>query len=75
MLFYQNITIGDGIIFQCIGSFFIAGGGFFYYREKKQDFLSTMYVENTGANDSLFAEYEDLLGKNDPDKKNMTLPL
>lgn len=75
VLFYQNIVIGDGITFQCIGSIFIMIGGFLYYREKKQDFLSTVYVENTGANDSLFAEYEDILGKNDPDKKNMTLPL
>ncbi|MDD5377018.1 MAG: hypothetical protein PHH16_02765 [Candidatus Gracilibacteria bacterium] len=75
VLFYQNIVIGDGIVFQSIGSIFIAIGGLLYYREKKRDFLSTMYVENTGANDSIFAEYEDILGKNDPDKKNMTLPL
>lgn len=75
VLFYPNIVIGDGIIFQCIGSFFITIGGWLYYREKKQDFLSTMYVENNGACDSLFAEYEDILGKTDPDKKNMTLPL
>jgi hypothetical protein len=34
-----------------------------------------MYVENTGADDSLFAEYEDILGKNKRDKENMTLPL
>lgn len=75
VLFYQNIAIGDGITFQCIGSIFITIGGFLYHREKKRDFLSTTYVENTGANDSLFAEYEDILGRNDPDKKNMTLPL
>lgn len=75
VLFYQNITIGDGITFQYIGSLFIIIGGLLYYREKKQDFLSTVYVENTSANDSMFAEYEDILGKNDPDKKNMTLPL
>ena len=75
VLFYQNIILGDGITFQCIGSFFITVGGFLYYREKKQNFLSTMYVENAWANDSLFAEYEDILWKNDPDKKNMTLPL
>ena len=75
VLFYQNIVIGDGITFQCIGSIFITIGGFLYYREKKQDFLSTMYVENTGANDSFLTEYEDLLRRNDPDKKNMTLPL
>lgn len=61
VLFYQNIVIGDGIIFQCIGSLFISIGGFLYYREKKQDFLNTMYVENAGANDSLFADYEDIL--------------
>jgi len=75
VLFYQNIVIGDGIIFQYIGSFFITVGGFLYYREKKQDFLSTMYVENAQASDSFLADYEDILGKNDPDKKNMTLPL
>lgn len=61
VLFYQNIIIGDGITFQSIGSIFITMGGFLYYREKKQDFLSTMYVENTGAGESLFAEYEDIL--------------
>lgn len=61
VLFYQNIAIGDGIVFQCIGSIFISIGGLLYYREKKRDFLSTMYVENTGANDSLFAGYEDIL--------------
>jgi hypothetical protein len=75
VLFYPNIIIGDGITFQCIGSIFISLGGLLYFREKKRDFLSTVYVENTGANDSIFAEYEDILGKNDPDKKNMTLPL
>ena len=75
VLFYQNITIGDGVIFQCIGSIFISIGGLLYYREKKQDFLMTVYVENNGASDSILAEYEDILGKNDPDKKNMTLPL
>lgn len=75
VLFYQNIVTGDGIIFQCIGSIFISIGWLLYYREKKKDFLLTVYVENTGANDSMFAEYEDILGKNDPDKKNMTLPL
>ena len=75
ILFYKNIAVGDGIIFQFIGSIFIITGGLLYYRENKQDFLSTMYVENTSANDSLFAEYNDILGKNDPDKKNMTLPL
>ena len=74
-LFYKNITIGDGIIFQFIGSIFIAIWGYLYYREKKQNFLNTLYVENTGATESLFAEYEDILKKNDPDKKNMTLPL
>lgn len=75
VLFYQNITIGDGIIFQSIASIFISVGGLLYYREKKQDFLNTMYVENSGASDSLFEEYEEILGKNGPDKKNMTLPL
>lgn len=47
ILFYQNIIMGDGIIFQCIGSIFISFGGLLYYREKKKDFLNTMYVENT----------------------------
>ncbi len=75
VLFYQNIVIGNGIIFQCIGSIFITIGGFLSYQKKKQEFLSTMYVENTGADDSLFAEYEDILGKNKRDKENMTLPL
>ncbi len=32
-LFYKNITIGDGIIFQFIGSIFIAIWGYLYYRE------------------------------------------
>lgn len=67
--------MGDGVIFQSIGSIFITAGGLLYYREKKQDFLLTMYVENTWASDSLLSEYEDILGKNDPDKKNMSLPL
>ncbi|MDD2916888.1 MAG: hypothetical protein PHH70_03535 [Candidatus Gracilibacteria bacterium] len=75
MLFYQNITIGDGIVFQCMGSMFIILGGVFYYRERKRDFLNTVYVENIVAHDSMFADYEAILGKNDPDKKNMTLPL
>ncbi|OIP54955.1 hypothetical protein AUK10_00270 [Candidatus Gracilibacteria bacterium CG2_30_37_12] len=75
VLFYPNIVIGNGIIFQCIGSIFITLGGLLSYHRKKQEFLSTMYVENTGADDSLFAEYEDILGKNKRDKENMTLPL
>jgi len=75
VLFYQNIVIGDGITFQCIGSIFITAGGLLYYREKKQDLLNTVYVENASTNDSLLAEYEEILGKNGADKKNMTLPL
>jgi hypothetical protein len=61
VLSYKNIIINDGITFQCIGSLFITLGGILYFREKKQIVLSTMYVENTGANDALFAEYEDIL--------------
>lgn len=61
ILFYQNIVIGDGVTFQSIGSIFIMIGGFLYYREKKQDFLNTMYVENAVANESIFADYEGIL--------------
>ena len=75
VLFYQNITIGNGIIFEFIGSIFIFIGGIFYYREKKSELLKTMYVENSQASASILEEYEDILKKNEPNKKNMTLPI
>lgn len=75
VLFYPNTVTGNGIVFQCIGSIFITLGGLLSYHRKKQEFLSTMYVENTRTDDSLFTEYEDILGKNKRDKENMTLPL
>jgi len=75
VLFYQNITIGRGIVFECIGAIFITLGGYIYYRERKQELLRTVYVENSQANASVFEDYEELLGRNDPDKENMKLPV
>jgi uncharacterized membrane protein SirB2 len=75
VLFYQNIIIGKGIIFECIGAIFIIFWWYVYYRGKKQELLRTVYVENNQSNASLFEDYEELLSRNDPNKENMTLPL
>ena len=75
VLLYQQFTIGDGIIFELIGSIFMILGGLGYYREKRQDIIRMIYIENSQTNGSILDEYDDILKKNDQNKKNMSLPV
>jgi len=75
VLLYQNFTIGNGVVFESIGAIFIILGSVLYYRERRRDMQSLVYVENSQANLSILDEYEEILKKNDPNKKNMTLPI
>ncbi|MBP8016403.1 hypothetical protein KAZ01_00200 [Candidatus Gracilibacteria bacterium] len=77
ILFFQNITIGKGIIFELIGSIFITIGGILNYREKKHELLNKIYVENNQiTNGAELEEYKNILDKKaGSDKKNMSLPI
>ena len=73
--FTQGIAFHDAPVFAIIGTLFILFGGILSYREIKREVLSALYIENSQTSDALFEEYRSILAKNDPDKKNMTLPL
>lgn len=73
--FSQNIIVGDGLIFELIGSIFITAGGLLHHREKKQELLRMMYIENSQSTTSGLEEYDDILKKNDSNKQNMILPI
>ncbi len=73
--FTKDIVYYDAPIFGIIGSILVIAGGVFAYREVKRETLSTLYIENNQATDALFREYESILSKSAPEKKNMTLPI
>ncbi|MCK9272382.1 hypothetical protein M0P65_02435 [Candidatus Gracilibacteria bacterium] len=75
-LLFQDISIGNGIIFELVGSIFIIFSGILNYREKKQEILHKIYVENNLKNNLDMEEYKDILdNKPSSDKSNMSLPI
>ncbi|MDD2486866.1 MAG: hypothetical protein PHS92_00645 [Candidatus Gracilibacteria bacterium] len=76
-LSFQYITIGNGIIFELIGSIFIIFGGVLAYKEKKNELLNKIYIENNLLSNSVdLEEYKNILdSKPNVDKKNMSLPI
>ncbi|MFZ4461669.1 MAG: hypothetical protein ACOYN2_03965 [Patescibacteria group bacterium] len=73
--FTKDIVFYDAPIYSIIGAILIVVGGIIAYREVKRETLSTLYIENNQATDALFQEYESILSKSAPEKKNMTLPI
>jgi hypothetical protein len=75
-LLFQDISIWNWIIFELVGSIFIIFSGILNYREKKQEILHKIYVENNLKNNLDMEEYKDILdNKPSSDKSNMSLPI
>lgn len=75
-LLFQDISIWNWIIFELVGSIFIIFSGILNYREKKQEILHKIYVENNLKNNIDLEEYRDILdNKPSSDKSNMSLPI
>ncbi|EKD65786.1 MAG: hypothetical protein ACD_49C00085G0001 [uncultured bacterium (gcode 4)] len=75
-LLFQDISIWNWIVFELVGSIFIIFSGILNYREKKQEILHKIYVENNLKNNIDLEEYRDILdNKPSSDKSNMSLPI
>lgn len=58
-----------------VGTCFIAAGAAIGYREHKRELYETTFVENSRTTTAMLEEYEAIIKKADPDKKNMSLPV
>ena len=75
-LLFQDISTWNWIVFELVGSIFIIFSGILNYREKKQEILHKIYVENNLKNNIDLEEYKDILdNKPSSDKNNMSLPI
>lgn len=75
VFFSQGFSVRNGVIFEWVGAIFIIFGGILLRREKKLELLKTMYVENNQSSTSILDEYDEILKKNESQKKNMSLPI
>ena len=73
-VFSKDVVIGSGPSLFFVGSLGILGGGVLGYRSYKKELLET-YVENSRVTSEMLEEYDNILAKTDPDKKNMSLPV
>ncbi len=75
-LFFQNITIWNGIIFELIWAIFIIFWWILNYRENKEELLHKLFVENNQlSQDSDLEEYKNIIWNKSNNKKNMSLPI
>ncbi|EKE29437.1 MAG: hypothetical protein ACD_2C00175G0005 [uncultured bacterium (gcode 4)] len=74
--FSKWISIWKGIIFEVVGAIFILLWGVLSYKEKKQEILSKIYIENSKfeAQQDL-EDYKDILNSPTSNKSNMSLPI
>lgn len=73
-VFSKDVVIGNGPSLFFVGALFIFTGGILGYREYKKELLET-YIENSRVTSEMLEEYDNILAKTDPDKKNMSLPV
>lgn len=73
-LFSKDVLIGNGPSLFFVGSLCILFGGVLGYRSYKMEILDT-YIENNRITSEMLEEYDSILAKNEPDKKNMSLPV
>lgn len=75
--FTNSVKAWNWIAFEIIWSIFIILWWIMAYREKKQEILSKVYIENSKFEvHSDLEEYKDILGQNKaPNKSNMSLPI
>lgn len=75
-LFFQNITIWNGIVFELIWAIFIIFWWVLSYKENKEELLHKLFVENNQLNqDSDLEEYKNIIWNKWNNKKNMSLPI
>ena len=76
-LYFQNITIWNWIVFELIWAIFISLWWILIYKEKKNELLNKIYIENSQLNGNIdLEEYKNIIeSKPNVDKKNMSLPI
>ena len=74
-IFTKDVALGNGPALSLVGDFFVLGGGALAYREHKKELFETTFVENSRTTAEMLEEYDAIIGKEAPDKKNMSLPV
>lgn len=74
---YWNISVWDWVTFEIIWAFFILVWGILEYREKKNEILNRIYIENSKFEVKAdLDEYKEILWNQSwNNKNNMTLPI
>ncbi len=74
-IFTKDVYLGNGPALSLVGDLFVLAGGALAYREHKRELFETTYVENSRTTAEMLEEYDAIIGKESPDKKNMSLPV
>ncbi len=74
-IFTKDVALGNGPALSLVGDLFVMAGGALAYREHKRELFETAYVENSRTTAEMLEEYDAIIGKESPDKKNMSLPV
>ncbi len=74
-IFTKDVALGNGPALSLVGDLFVMIGGALAYREHKRELFETAYVENSRTTAEMLEEYDAIIGKESPDKKNMSLPV
>ena len=76
-MLFKNITTWKGMIFELVWSVFVIIWWIVNYKEKKQDLLNKVYIENSKFEAQAdLDEYRDIIGTNkDQNRGNMSLPI
>lgn len=74
-IFTKDVALGNGPALSLVGDFFVLAGGALAYREHKRELFETTFVENSRTTAEMLEEYDSIIGKEAPDKKNMSLPV
>lgn len=74
-IFTKDVALGNGPALSLVGDLFVMGGGALAYREHKRELYETTFVENSRTTAEMLEEYDAIIGKDAPDKKNMSLPV
>ena len=74
-IFTKDVALGNGPALSLVGDFFVMAGGALAYREHKRELFETTFVENNRTTAEMLEEYDAIIGKESPDKKNMSLPV
>lgn len=73
--FETDVRYGGGPSLSIVGDLFAFAGGFLAYREHKRELYETTFVENSRTTSDMLEEYDAIIGKDSPDRKNMSLPV